>query len=407
MQPALVVIGLNHRTASLDVRERFWMSAERRTEALATLSQAEGIEEVFVFSTCQRTEFVVWGDPTLAINSVLRFLAAKYDLKLSEWNGFYRLLDESALVHVFRVSCGLDSMSIGEGRIARQVSAAWQQTRASGSTGRYLDAVLRKVLSVRRRVLKQTAVEGRLISAPHAAVELAREVFESLAKRNIVVLGAGTMGEISAQTLVDRGADSVCVISRNGARTAELASRIGIDSAPFQERRRSMAAADLVISAVSGFLFSVDEIEEIAPTRGGRTLVLIDLGVPRSVDPAARNIPGVVLYDLDDLERAVKPPAATPESEVEAQRIILEEVKAFSEERAALDKAPAVCALRQRLDEICRQELEHFRIERGPFPKDQDGLLTAVSVRITHRIAGSLARDLKAVPQAAGIKAAV
>lgn len=406
MQSALVVIGLNHKTVPIDIRERFWMSAERRAEALATLSQAEAIDEVFVFSTCQRTEFVVWGDPTLAINSVLRFLTAKYNLKRSEWNSFYRLLDESALVHAFRVTCGMDSMSIGEGQIARQANAAWQQARASGSTGRYLDAVLRRALAVRRRVLKQTVAVGQLISAPHAAVEVANEVFGSLVKRKVVVLGAGTMGEFSAQALLGRGA-SVCVISRTDSRAAELAERLGVESATFEELSNKLVPADLVISAVSGCALSADQVEQIASRRRDRKLVLIDLALPRSIDPSARQLPGVVLLNLDDLEHGVKSPAAVSHSEVEAGRIILEEVNAFSRELAALGKAPATCSLRDRLDEICRQELESFRNERGPFPKDQDRLLAAVSLRIAHRIAGSLAREIEEVPDAAEIEAAV
>ena len=132
VEPTLVVVGLNHRTAAVEIRERFWMSGCRQAEVLSMLSQGEGIEEVLVFSTCNRTEFVVWGDATLAVNSILRLLTAEYDLKLQEWNSFYRLLDEQALAHAFRVSCGLDSMCIGEQQIARQVSVAWQQARNAG-----------------------------------------------------------------------------------------------------------------------------------------------------------------------------------------------------------------------------------------------------------------------------------
>jgi glutamyl-tRNA reductase len=406
MQSALVVIGLSHKTVPIDVRERFWMNPEHRAAALATLSQAEAIDEVFVFSTCQRTEFVVWGDPTLAINSVLRFLTAKYDLKRSEWNSFYRLLDESALVHAFRVTCGMDSMSIGEGELARQANAAWRQARACGSTGRYLDAVLRKALAVRRRVLKQTVIGGQLVSAPHAAVEMAGEVFGTLAKRKVVVLGAGTMAEFSIQALLERGA-SVRVISPVDSRAAELAKKLGVESALFEERSKHLMAADLVVSAVSARAISADEIKKIVSQRADRKLVLTDLALPRSIDPSARQLPGVILLNLDDLEHAVKSPVSAPHSEVEAGRIILEEVKSFSRELAALGNAPASCTLRDRLDEICRQELQLFRLERGPFPKDQDRLLTAVSLRIAHRIAGSLACEMEDLPEIAEVEAAV
>ena len=154
------------------------------------LSQGEGIEEVLVFSTCNRTEFVVWGDATLAVNSILRLLTAEYDLKLQEWNSFYRLLDEQALAHAFRVSCGLDSMCIGEQQVARQVNVAWQQARNQGCTGQHLDTVLRKALSVRRRVRKETPLGSHFVSPAHAAFQLAEQIFGSVASRTIVVLGA-------------------------------------------------------------------------------------------------------------------------------------------------------------------------------------------------------------------------
>ena len=404
MEPTLVVIGLNHRTASVEVRERFWMSEERRRQALSTLSRAEGIEEVVVFSTCQRTEFVVWGDPTLAENSVLRFLTAQYDLRLCEWKNFHRLLDEQALVHAFRVSCGLDSVLIGEEQIGRQVNTAWQQAREVESTGRFLDAVLQRALAVRKRVRKETGIASSLVSAPHAAVEVAHEIFGSLAKRNVVLLGAGTMNETSAQALLDRGVNSICVISRNPERALELARRLAVQTCPFDERWPRLAEADLVICATPGpgFVLTRDDMKRIAADRRERGLVVIDLALPRNVDPGVREIPGTRLYDLDDLERAVKPRAAATEDEAAAERIILAEVQGLRKELMAEGDTSALVDLRHRLDEICRQELESFRLEQGPFPKDQDQLIAAVSARITHKIAGSLARELKGHPQTRG-----
>lgn len=150
-----MVIGLNHRTAPVAVRERFWISEGRRFEALAQLGRAEGVEEVIVLATCNRTEFLLWAsDPGLAANSVLRFLSAEYGLKLCEWKHFYRLLDEAALLHIFQVVSSLDSMVLGEPQIVSQVKAAWQQGQKSGSTGRFLDAVLQKALIVSKRVRK-------------------------------------------------------------------------------------------------------------------------------------------------------------------------------------------------------------------------------------------------------------
>lgn len=397
VEPTLVVVGLNHRTAPVEVRERFWMNGSRQAGALAMLSEAEGIEEALVFSTCNRTEFVVWGDATLAVNSVLRFLTAEYDLKLCEWNSFYRLLDEQALTHAFRVACGLDSMCIGEEQVARQVSSAWQQARKAGSSGHLLDAVLRKALAVRRRVRKETPLGSHFYSASAVAVELAAQIFGSLAKRNIVILGAGRIGGAAATDLSGRGAPSVTVVHRTENRARHLAQVSGIHACEFENRWTALAQADLVISATSapGFVFTAGDMSKLAVERKGRKLVLIDLALPRDIDPGAREFEGVLLYDLEDLERAVEPRGGTRAGEREAEEIVLAEVQAFRKELMAERGAPEVTDLRHRLDEICRQELESFRLEQGPFPKDQDQLIAAVSTRIAHKIAGSLAREWK------------
>jgi len=408
----LVVVGLNHRTAPVEVRERFWMNEERRGQALSVLSNAEGVEEAFVFSTCHRTEFVLWGDPTLAANSVLRFLAAEYDLKLCEWNHFYRLLDEQAMAHAFGVSCGLDALYVKEGQIVRQVNAAWEQARQAGSTGRFLDNVLRKTLAVRRRVRQETAIFSRMIATPSAALELARQILGPLAARDIVVLGAGRMSETVAGTLVSHGVNSICLINRTHGRALELAGRIGVSACRFEERWTRLVTADLVIGATSapGFILTAAEMRQVATQRAGRKLVLIDLALPRDVDPGVRGIQGMCLYDLDSLEGALEPPSTLQDEEGAAQKVILAEVQAFRKELMADRVLPEIAALHHRLEEICRQELESFRLEQGPFPRDQDQLIAAVGARITHKIAASLARELKGLPKTnrtRGIKTSV
>lgn len=404
MEPTLVVVGLNHRTAAVEVRERFWMSGCRQGQVLSMLSQGEGIDEVIVFSTCNRTEFVVWGDATLAANSILRLLTAEYDLKLQEWNSFYRLVDEQALAHAFRVSSGLDSMCIGEEQIARQVSRAWQQARTAGCTGRYLDTVLRKALAVRRRVRKETRLGSLFVSAPDAAVELAEQIFGSVVDKNVVVVGSGQMGDGATQALLGRGANSVCITNRTDDGARKLVERAsakgaGFKACSYEDRWKQIADADLVISATSSprLIFTAGDMKNLAVMRRGRKLVLIDLGLPRDIDPGVREFEGVLLYDLEDLERAVEPRRSARVGEAEAERIVQAEVHGFRRVLMAGGGGPEATALKLRLDEICRQELESFRLEKGPFPKDQDRLIAAVSTRITQKIAGSLARDLKMV----------
>ncbi len=398
-----MVIGLNHRTAPVAVRERFWISESRRLDALVQLARAEGVEEVVVLATCNRTEFLLWAnDASLAANSVLRFLSAEYGLKLCEWKHFYRLLDEAALLHIFQVASSLDSMVLGEPQIVSQVKGAWQQAQKVNSTGRFLDAVLQKALTVSKRVRNETAIGNSTVSVPYAAVELARQVLGTLEHKRVLVLGAGKMSELSARYLVNHGASSVCVINRTYEHALELAATLGGTARAFEDRWQEMANADIVISSTScpHTILTRDEAAFIVRERTERPLVVVDIALPRDIDPAVREIHGIFLYDLDDLEKVVQHNAGEREAAaVEAQKIVEEEARGFRRKLLAERVVPTIVALRSRLDQICRQELESFKQECGPFSKDEDALLGDVAGRITRRIAGSLARELKELPE--------
>jgi len=398
-----MVIGLNHRTAPVAVRERFWISESRRYEALVQLAREEGIEEVLVLATCNRTEFLLWAeDASLAANSVLRFLSAEYGLKLCEWKHFYRLLDDQALLHIFRVASSLDSMVLGEPQIVSQVKAAWQQAQKVGSTGRFLDAVVQKALTVSKRVRNETAIGNAAVSVPYAAVELARGILGSLENKKVLLLGAGKMSELSARYLIKNGVSAVRVINRTFEHALELAAKLAGIAIPFEERWQHLIEADIVISSTScpHTILSREEAEIIARERGARRLVLVDIALPRDIDPTVREVAGISLYDMDDLEKVVKHNAGERElAATEAQKIVAAEAQGFRRKLLAERVVPTIIALRNRLDEICRQELESFKQECGPFSKDQEQMLTAVTSRITQRIAGSLARELKELPE--------
>jgi glutamyl-tRNA reductase len=398
-----MVIGLNHRSAPVAVRERFWISESRRFEALVQLGRAEGVEEVVVLATCNRTEFLLWAsDASLAANSVLRLLSAEYGLKLCEWKHFYRLLDEAALLHIFRVASSLDSLVLGEPQIIAQVKAAWAQAQKAGSTGRFLDAVLQKALTVSKRVRNETAIGNSAVSVPTAAVELARQALGTLEDKEVLVLGAGKMSELSARYLRNQGAKSVCVINCTYEHALELAATLGGNAAPFEQRWERMANADIVISSTScpHTILSRDEAAQVVRERIGRPLVMVDIAMPRDIDGAVREVPGIFLYDLDDLEKVVQHNAGEREAAaLEAQKIVEQEACGFRRKLMAERVVPTIVALRTRLDQICRQELESFSEECGPFSKDEAALLGDVASRITRRIAGSLARELKELPE--------
>jgi glutamyl-tRNA reductase len=403
LEPTLMVVGLNYRTAPVAVRERFWIAENRRYEALVQLSRAEGIEEVIVLATCNRTEFLLWAsDVTLAANSVMRLLSAEFGLKLCEWKHFYNLLDEAALLHIFRVASSLDSMVLGEPQIVSQVKEAWKQAQNVGTTGRFLDAVVQKALTVSKRVRSETAIGNAAVSVPYAAVELARQIFGTLENRKVLLLGAGKMSELSARGLLNHGASSVQVINRTLEHAAELAAKLGGLAIPFEHRWQHMSEADIIISSTScpHTILSREEAEIMVRGRKNQPLVIVDIAMPRDIDSGVRDVKGVFLYDLDDLEKVVDHNAGEREAAAtEAQKILLAEAQGFRRKLMAERVVPTIVALRLRLDEICRQELDSFRQENGPFSRDQDEMLTAVMSRMSQRIAGSLARELKELPE--------
>ena len=398
-----MVIGLNHRTAPLAMRERFWISENRRYEVLRLLQNAEGIEEVVVLSTCCRTEFLVWAnEPTLAANSLLHFLAVEHGLKLSEWEHFYRLLDEAALSQIFRVTSGLDSLVLGEPQIVSQVKAAWEQARTVGAAGHFLSAVLEKALDVSHQVRHETAIEKLAVSIPTAALDLARHIFGSLEGRRVLLLGTGKMSELSARQMAENGAGPVVVIDQSPTRAKELAEKLGGTAASLADRWKCMLRADIVISATGcpHVVLTREEAERIAIERNRVALVILDLGMPRDVEPDVRRVDGILLYDLEGLERAVRNDAEEHASAAAAgEKIVVAEAQAYRGKLQAESVVPTIVALRNRLDQICRQELESFIEERGPFTREQDQSLHAITAQVIQKIASSLARELKELPE--------
>ncbi len=403
MEPTLMVIGLNHRTAPLAMRERFWIGENRRYEVLRKLKNEEGIDEVVVLSTCCRTEFLLWaGEPTVAANSLLQFLTEEYGLKLSEWEHFYRRLDEPALTYLFRVACGLDSQTLCEQQVTTGLKAAWEQAQTVGSAGRFLNAVLERALGVAEKQQQDKKLRDLAISIPVAAIDLAKRIFGSLEGRRVLLLGVGDMCDRSASVLKQSGARPIIVIDQSRTRAEDLANKLGGTAATLADRWKSMVQADVVICSTGcpHLILTREEAERIAEERNRVALVVIDIGMPRDVDPEVRRVDGILLYDLDGLERVAKSAIADRGADTaEVEKIVLAEVQAFREKLQAEQVVPTIVALRQRLEQLCRQELESFIEERGPFSREQKQSLHAITTQVIQKIASSLARELKDLPE--------
>jgi len=406
MEPTLMVVGLNHCVAAIAMRERFWISESRRYEALHQLKSAEGVEEVLVLSTRCRTEFVFWAeDAILAANSLVHYLSAEHGLKLSEWEHFYRRLDEAALTHIFRTACSLDCSKLCGYDAFSNLTAAWEQARTVGSVGAHLNVVLEKALAVSERVRRETAIGKIAISLPKAVLDLVRSIFGSLDGRKLLLLNAGATSEASARLLADDGVRQVVIIDQSAAYALEVAQRMGGAAATQADRWGCLLDADIVITAgaCQHVVLTREEAERIARERNRVPLVIIDVGLPRDVDPEVRHVDGILLYDLDGLESAIQFNAREhAAAAAEAEKIVAAEVRAFRWPIQAGSGAPTAAALRRRLDEICRHEVASFAKGRGPFTREQDQLLHALMAQITQGIATYLARELRELPEREG-----
>ena len=401
MEPTLILIGLNHRSAPVETREKFWFSEDRAYRALELLAAAAGIEEAVLISTCNRSEFVLLTScPSDAVESLRSFLETEFALSNEEWQLFYRHHGEAAVAHLMRVTAGLDSMVIGEPEITGQVKTAWTRAQRCGASGRMLDSVFQKALNVCKRVRTETAIGNAAVSVPYAAVELAKQIFGSLAGRKVLVLGAGKMSELSARYLAASGASELHVTNRTLANAESVASALGGRAVPYEQRWTCFAEDDIVISSTGcpHLVFTREDAERVRTERRGRPIFLIDIAVPRDIDPAVRDLPGVFLYDIDDLERVVARNLAEREAAAaDAERIVKREAAAFHARLDAERVVPTIIAMRQALEEIRREEMESFRASLAPLGEEERAAVEEMTARITQRVANRLARELKQV----------
>ena len=393
-----MIIGVNHRTAPVAVRERFWMTEEQQRKALAELAHAEGVQEIIVVSTCNRTEFVLWTqDASMASGSVLNFLTRDYGLKLCEWKHFYRKLDVIALDHVFRVAAGLDSMTLGEREIVERLKAARTIAQEAGTLGQYLDAVTLKALTVAPRVRSEVGMATSPQPVFCVAAGLANRIFGSLNERNVLLVGCGDMIGATASCLVHNGANRIRVLGRNAENVEQFATAIGATPVFWDARLEQLTWADVIISATSSpeLVYTREEIACAVSVRDGAPLLLVDMALPRDIDGDSRQIEGVFLYDLDQLaEAALGEGGRSPEVE-SAERLAAAEAKEFNIKLLAQRIAPTIAALRQRLSDMCMQELESFYASLTSLSVEQQELVEAFAARLIQRIGLTLAQELK------------
>jgi len=357
MSGSLLALGTSHKTASVAVRERLALPEGRAVSVLTELVSHPAIHEAVTISTCNRTElYLVASDPVEAENEALAALSRQAGIPPTELLGsLYSLRGMDSVRHLFGVAAGLDSMIVGEAEVQGQVKRAYELALVEGVTGPITNRLFRDALAAGKRARTETAIGRSRVSVSSVAVELARSVLGELGSRRVLVIGAGENGELTAKALRERGVETIFVANRRYDRAIGLAQRFGGKAIRFDDLPAELIQADIVVSATASphQIVGAEELELVMELREGRPLLLIDIAVPRDIDPTVRELTGITLYDMDDLQREVARNLSGREAESARVRAIVEqEVERYGDWLGSLDVVPTVAALRQRGDEI-------------------------------------------------------
>jgi glutamyl-tRNA reductase len=358
----LLAIGASHKTATLALRERLSLPEGRAASLLGELVRAAEVHEAVAISTCNRTElYLVATDPVDAESLALSALSRQAGIRPTELLGnLYSLRGTEAVHHLFSVAAGLDSMILGENEIQGQVRRAYELALVEGTTGPITNRLFRDALTAGKRARTETGIGRSRVSVSSVAVELAEQVLGNLDSRKVLVIGAGENGEVTARALADRGVHSIFVANRRYDRAIGLAARFGGEAVRFDELPELLTQADIVVACTASphQIVGREELALVLQERTGKPLLMMDIAVPRDIDPNVRDLPGLTLYDMDDLQHAVARNMSGREAEaVKAGRLIEVEVERFTRWLGSLEIVPTISALRERGDEIVMQVL--------------------------------------------------
>ena len=396
---ALLVVGLNHKTAPVAVRERLAFAGQTLAEPLAQ-RHAPAVEEVVILATCNRVECYLQGpDAAVGARCCIDFLATSHELPEAQFvPHLYQWHDLEAVRHLFRVASGLDSLVLGEPQILGQVKAAYGAARAAQRTGVVLTPLFERALHVAKLVRSATGMSDHAVSVSAAAVELAKKIFAQLPERTAMVLGAGATSELAARHLIRQGVTRLFVANRSPQRAAQLAQALQATALLWEEFPAYLGQADIVLSATSAPqpLIQKAMVQEVMRARKHRPMFFIDMAVPRDIDPAIQTLENVFLYAMDALENVVAANyRARQQAALVAEDLVWREVRQFDKWLAAREAAPTSVALRQWAETTRREALDTALARMGPLEERQRCALETFSASLVQKLCHMLTVNLK------------
>ena len=387
----LLLAGINHRTAPVDVREKLALRTEEIPAALEELQQ-KGIKEALILSTCNRVEVFASLDDALPLTSVVETLVGtRHGLTPEALGPHLYIYEESeAIRHLFRVAASLDSMIVGEPQILGQLKQAYAQARDLGTIGTVLDAVLTRAFNVAKRIRTETEIGQNAVSVSYAAVELAREIFGSLRKKRVLIVGAGKMSEAAVRDLLRAGAAEVLITNRTPGRAEALARLFMGEVVPYEAFPHRLSEMDIVItsSGAPGYVLNREIVQRAIEVRRNEPMFFIDIAVPRNIDPEVNRLEHVFLYDIDDLQGLAARNLKTRLDVAEqAEGIVAEEVTRLQAKLREREVTPTIVSLQAELESIRQEVLERYRPRMGTLGIEQEELLEAITRGIVNKIA--------------------
>jgi glutamyl-tRNA reductase len=358
-----VVIGLNHKTADVDLREKLAFNGPRLDDGLRQIRELPEIREAVIISTCNRVEiYLTVKDVGKAFEAIKDFFVRFFEIRRESLdNALYLYDDMQAVRHIFRVSSSLDSMVVGEPQILGQLKDAFEFALERKTTGVLLNRLLKKSISVAKRIRTETKIAENAVSISFAAVELARKIFDDLPEKSFMLLGAGEMAELAAKHMINNGVKNIVIANRTYETGCNLAKEFNGRAIKFDEYLDELAHMDILICSTGAqkYVLLKDQMQKVMKERKNRPVFLIDISVPRNIDPEINDLDNVYLYDVDDLKGVVDTNILERQKEAKkAEEIIEEEIETFKKWLSSLDAVPVVIALREKAEAIKKEELE-------------------------------------------------